>query len=219
MKKVGFLIFCLFAMCSMAGKAQDVVADSTGYIVKVGEMAPDFTVKLTDGKSITLSELRGKVVMLQFTASWCGVCRKEMPFIEKDIWLKHKSNPDFMLIGIDRDEPLEKVIAFGKSTGVTYPLGLQKNMWASPMCGAAPIPTLPLIAAASSAMSTINAAGTSGGWEPKGSTTFPPGQITPSPAIWFSSREPMTPRAFPIAASMWGMAGCSIAAIPSVTPI
>ena len=39
MKKVGFLIFCLFAMCSMAGKAQDVVADSTGYIVKVGEMA------------------------------------------------------------------------------------------------------------------------------------------------------------------------------------
>ncbi len=65
MKKVGFLIFCLFAMCSMAGKAQDVVADSTGYIVKVGEMAPDFTVKLTDGKSITLSELRGKVVMLQ----------------------------------------------------------------------------------------------------------------------------------------------------------
>ena len=73
MKKVGFLIFCLFAMCSMAGKAQDVVADSTGYIVKVGEMAPDFTVKLTDGKSITLSGLRGKVVMLQFTASWCGV--------------------------------------------------------------------------------------------------------------------------------------------------
>ena len=55
MKKVGFLIFCLFAMCSMAGKAQDVVADSTGYIVKVGGMAPDFTVKLTDGKSITLS--------------------------------------------------------------------------------------------------------------------------------------------------------------------
>ena len=80
-------------------------------------MAPDFTVKLTDGKSITLSGLRGKVVMLQFTASWCGVCRKEMPFIEKDIWLKHKSNPDFMLIGIDRDEPLEKVIPLGLDPG------------------------------------------------------------------------------------------------------
>ena len=87
-------------------------------------MAPDFTITLTDGKQVTLSELRGKVVMLQFTASWCGVCRKEMPFIEKDIWLKHKDNSDFALIGIDRDEPLDKVIAFGKSTGVTYPLGL-----------------------------------------------------------------------------------------------
>ena len=64
------------------------------------------------------------------------------------------------------------------------------------MCGAAPIPTLPLIAAASSAMSTINAAGTSGGWEPRGSTTFPPQPTIPSPVIWFSLREPMTRRAF-----------------------
>ena len=71
-----------------------------------------------------LSSLRGKVVMLQFTASWCGVCRKEMPFIEKDIWQKHQANDRFVLIGIDRDEPLDKVIAFGKAVGVTYPLGL-----------------------------------------------------------------------------------------------
>lgn len=105
-------------------KMDSIIADSTGYIVKVGDMAPDFTITLTDGKQVSLSSLRGKVVMLQFTASWCGVCRKEMPFIEKDIWLKNKSNPDFALIGIDRDEPLEKVLAFAKSTGVTYPLGL-----------------------------------------------------------------------------------------------
>lgn len=105
-------------------EAMSAQADSTGYIVRIGEIAPDFTITLTDGKQVTLSSLRGKVVMLQFTASWCGVCRKEMPFIEKDIWLKHKDNADFALIGIDRDEPLEKVLAFAKSTGVTYPLGL-----------------------------------------------------------------------------------------------
>lgn len=99
-------------------------ADANGYIVKVGEQAPDFTVKFTDGQSVKLSSLRGKVVMLQFTASWCGVCRKEMPFIEKDIWQKHKDNKNFYLMGIDRDEPLEKVIAFGKATKVTYPLAL-----------------------------------------------------------------------------------------------
>ena len=124
MKRLRSLVLGLFALCSMVGMAQEAEADDTGYIVKVGQVAPDFTVTLTDGRTVTLSDFRGKVVMLQFTASWCGVCRKEMPFIEKDILQKHKSDPDFMLMGIDRDEPLNKVIAFGKSTGVTYPLGL-----------------------------------------------------------------------------------------------
>lgn len=98
--------------------------DSVGYIVRIGETAPDFEMELTDGQKVKLSALRGKVVMLQFTASWCGVCRKEMPFIEKDIWLKHKDNKDFALFGIDRDEPLETVKAFAEKTGVTYPLAL-----------------------------------------------------------------------------------------------
>ena len=98
--------------------------DSVGYIVRLGEVAPDFEMELTDGQKVKLSDLRGKVVMLQFTASWCGVCRKEMPFIEKDIWQKHKDNAQFALYGIDRDEPLETVKAFAEKTGVTYPLGL-----------------------------------------------------------------------------------------------
>ena len=65
--------------------------------------------------------------MLQFTASWCGVCRKEMPFIERDIWLPNKDNKDFVLVGIDREEPLEDVKKFAESTGVTYPLALDTN--------------------------------------------------------------------------------------------
>ena len=98
--------------------------DAYGYIVKLGDMAPDFEMSLTDGSKVKLSSLRGKVVMLQFTASWCGVCRKEMPFIESDIWQKHKDNPSFALFGIDRDEPLERVKSFAKQTKITYPLGL-----------------------------------------------------------------------------------------------
>ena len=101
-----------------------VQPDSVGYIVKLGDMAPDFEMELTDGSRMKLSDFRGKVVMLQFTASWCGVCRKEMPFIESDIWQKHKGNPDFALYGVDRDEPLETVNSFAEKTGVTYPLGL-----------------------------------------------------------------------------------------------
>lgn len=117
------LLGCLFAGVSTV-EAQEVTPDEVGYIVKVGGEAPDFEMTLTDGQKVKLSSLRGKVVMLQFTASWCGVCRKEMPFIEKDIWQKHKDNASFALYGVDRDEPLEKVKAFAKQTKVTYPLGL-----------------------------------------------------------------------------------------------
>ena len=98
--------------------------DSVGYIVRVGDVAPEMEMELTNGQKVKLSDFRGKVVMIQFTASWCGVCRKEMPFIESDIWQKHKANPNFVLIGIDRDEPLETVKAFAEKTGVTYPLAL-----------------------------------------------------------------------------------------------
>lgn len=103
------------------------VVYENNYLVKVGDVAPDFTLSLTDGNIFTLSQNRGKVVMLQFTASWCGVCRKEMPFIERDIWLPNKNNKDFVLVGIDREEPLEDVKKFAESTGVTYPLALDSN--------------------------------------------------------------------------------------------
>lgn len=55
------------------------VSDERGYIVRVGNMVPDFDLLMMDGTTLNIKELRGKVVMLQFTASWCGVCRQEMP--------------------------------------------------------------------------------------------------------------------------------------------
>jgi len=94
-----------------------------GYIVKVGNMAPDFETTLVDGTPFKLSDKKGKIVMLQFTASWCSVCREEMPFIEDEIWQQLKDK-DFIVIGIDRDEPIEKVIEFAKQTNISYPLAL-----------------------------------------------------------------------------------------------
>ena len=75
------LLVTFISLCTGL-KAQ---SDDRGYLVKTGDMAPDIEIRYTDGTIKKLSDFRGKVVMLQFTASWCGVCRKEMPFIEKDI--------------------------------------------------------------------------------------------------------------------------------------
>ena len=63
-----------------------------------------------------------------------------MPFIERDIWLKYKDRKDFVLWGIDRDEPLEKVELLRRVTKVTYPIGLDPkgaifNLYALPNAG------------------------------------------------------------------------------------
>ena len=97
--------------------------DSRGYIVNIGDTAPNFTMEYTTGEKVTLTDLRGKIVVLQFTASWCSVCRKEMPHLEKDVWQQFKEK-GLVLVGIDRDEPIETVIQFQKDMGTTYPLAL-----------------------------------------------------------------------------------------------
>ena len=76
----------------------------------------------------------------------------------------------------------------------------------------------PLTAPASSAMSTINAAGASDGWGHRGCITSAPGRAAPGPVIWCSLSAPMTQRAFLMWASMWATAGCSIVAILSAMP-
>lgn len=120
MKIIHFVL--IISLLSFSGSYAQK-ADDRGYIVKTGDQAPDFTIREAGGRTYRLSDLRGKIVMLQFTASWCGVCRTEMPFIEKEIWLPNK-NSDLAVIGIDRDEPEETVLRFKKDMGVTYPLAM-----------------------------------------------------------------------------------------------
>ena len=108
-------------------EAQDTIVYEHQYLVKVGDMAPDFTLKYTDGTEFTLSQQRGKVVMLQFTASWCGICRGEMPHIESRIWQPHKNDADFVLVGVDREEPREVVEEYTAQLGTTYPMLLDEK--------------------------------------------------------------------------------------------
>ena len=134
MKKMFLLMFLLGLIVYSPVAAQnnnaaksDVVVYEHDYIVKVGDVAPDFTLQMLDGTEFTLSKNRGKVIMLQFTASWCGICRKEMPYIESDIWLRHKDNKDFMLVGIDREEAKDVIEPFIEKMGTTYPIAMDSN--------------------------------------------------------------------------------------------
>ena len=129
MKKV--LIITLLTIATGFAWAQEEKssenAETRGYAVAIGDEAPDFTITYLDGTKARLSSLRGKLVMLQFTASWCPVCRKEMPHIESEIWQRHKTDTNFVLVGIDLKEDTKKIKKFIKDTKVTYPLALDET--------------------------------------------------------------------------------------------
>jgi peroxiredoxin len=123
------LITCAFLTTGLLVTAQTAAPTPAstvdrGYIVNVGDQAPaDFELQLADGTKTSLQQLRGKIVILQFTASWCSVCRQEMPHLEKEVWQAYK-NKGVVLIGVDRDEPLEKVQKFHQDMNISYPLAL-----------------------------------------------------------------------------------------------
>ena len=84
--------------------------------------ARDFEIETFDGETLRLSDLEGKVVVLNFWASWCPPCRWEMPFFEE----MHQEYEDqgVVFLGVAISDTLENARGFAESTGVTYPIGL-----------------------------------------------------------------------------------------------
>ncbi len=81
-------------------------------------MAPDFTLTTFDGETITLSELRGQVVIINFWASWCPPCREEAPYLEQT-WRKYKDQ-GVVFIGVDYVDTEEEALAYIAEFDITY---------------------------------------------------------------------------------------------------
>ena len=116
------LIASIFAFSIACGTNED----NRGYKVNIGDTCPEFILPLMDGTPISNESLLGKVSVIQFTASWCGVCRKEMPHLESEVWQEFKDE-DFILLGVDLKETPEKTKSFIEEMQVTYPIALDTN--------------------------------------------------------------------------------------------
>lgn len=90
--------------------------------IRVGERAPTFTLSLLDGGQISLKELRGQVVVLNFWASWCGPCRLEAPVLAQ-VWQDYRGD-EVAFVGIAHNDVPQRAQDFVEGYGITFPNGL-----------------------------------------------------------------------------------------------
>ena len=107
-------------------KAQNRPTPEQATLVKDGQKAPAFEVEMFDGSVVKLADLKGKVVLLNFWATWCPPCRAELARVEKDIIERFKGQ-DFVFLPVSRGEKRETVAAFREKMGYSFPMGLDTD--------------------------------------------------------------------------------------------
>lgn len=109
-------------------------------LTTVGQPAPAFTVATLDGTPFSLAAHKGKVVLVNWFATWCGPCKAEMPQLKSRVWEAFGDNPDFVLISVSREEDAAKVAPFVSEHALPWTIGLDTDRAAYALYAEAYIP-------------------------------------------------------------------------------
>jgi peroxiredoxin len=140
MKKAFFILFKIFCILFFISIFFNSVF---GQKELIGEEAPLFILKSINNEEISLKNFRGKIVLLDFFATWCGPCRMEMQYLKK-VYNEYKEK-DFIIISIDLYEDIEKVKDFINENGIEWIVVIDRDGQVAKKYNIQAIPTLILI--------------------------------------------------------------------------
>jgi peroxiredoxin len=115
--KKGFLLLGLVLIVLVVAGCKTSPHEKLREAPAVGALAPLFTLTDVNGTAVSLEEQRGKVVLLNFWATWCPPCRQEMPGIQSRF---EQHQPDLVVLAIDNDEPINLVQRFTEEFELSF---------------------------------------------------------------------------------------------------
>lgn len=124
MKNKNIIVIVVLAIVLVGGMYFFATKDKGSSDMAVaGELAPDFTLKNLSGEEVSLSDFRGKVVMINFWATWCGWCDAEMPDMQKF----DDENDDLVVLAVDVLEDIKDVKAYIEKGGYDFEVLLDSD--------------------------------------------------------------------------------------------
>jgi peroxiredoxin len=122
MTKSKLFLFVLFLVTGFIVHAQLAPEVDKASLILKDQAVPSFKFEISKGKVVSINDYKGKYVLINFFATWCAPCRRELPLIQEQIWNKYKNNPKFAMLTFGREHSWDEVIKFGKDQNLSIPL-------------------------------------------------------------------------------------------------